>query len=363
MKVLFITDKCDRPESELFIGLSKQVDVTVMCHPEGRNYPLLKAAGVNLIELKLIGRFDKEGTEKIRQELYAGDYDIVHAFNSRAVTCAVRAGKHHRAKILGYRGVTTNMSYFQPENWFSFLNPRLDGVFCVAEAVRQSMLQARFLWWHIPPTKLKTIYKGHKPEWYQGDAADLTEFGVPKDAKVMCCLSRNSMHKGVPTLLDAFDELPSDLNMHLLLVGNIDQNKEAHVRVEKCEHPERVHFTGYSNNPTAIIRACDLLVSASESGEGLPRVVVEAMCVERPVVATDAGGTPELVLDGETGLLVKQGDAELLRQAILNVIEQPEEAANRVEVALARIYSVFNAETTVKNTLGWYQEFLSTLDK
>lgn len=359
MKVLFVTDKCDRPESELFIALSKKIDVTVMCNPEGRNYPLLKSAGINLRELSLTSRFDKEGTKKIKQELYEGDYDIAHAFNSHAVACTVRAGKSHRAKILGYRGVTTNMSYFQPENWFSFLNPRLDGIFCVAEAVRQSMLKARFLWWHIPPTKLKTIYKGHKPEWYQGDAANLAQFGVPKGAKVICCLSRNSMRKGVPVLLDAFDELPPELNIHLLLVGNIIQNKEARARVSQCKHPDRVHFTGYTNNPTAIIRACDLLVSASESGEGLPRVVVEAMCVERPVVATNAGGTSELVLNGKTGLLVQQGNAELLRQAILNVLEQPEEAAKRVEAALASVYSVFNAKATAKNTLNWYKELLS----
>src|SRR5699024_3654794 len=119
MKVLFVTDKCDRPESELFIGISKKIDVTVMCHPEGRNYPLLQDAGVKLIELKLAGRFDKEGTAKIKQELYAGDYDIVHAFNSRAVTCEEREGKRHRAKILGYRGVNTNMINLELERWIS----------------------------------------------------------------------------------------------------------------------------------------------------------------------------------------------------------------------------------------------------
>lgn len=359
MKVLFVTDKCDRPESELFIGLSKKIDVTVMCHPEGRNYPLLQAAGVKLIELKLAGRFDKEGTAKIKQELYAGDYDIVHAFNSRAVTCAVRAGKRHRAKILGYRGVTTNMSYLQPENWFSFLNPRLDGTFCVAEAVRQSMLKARFLWFRIPSEKLKTIYKGHKPEWYQGEPADLSAYGVPEGATVMCCLSRNSMRKGIATLLEAFDRLPSELNAHLLLVGNINDNKEAHERVAQCKHPDRVHFTGYTNNPTGVIRACDLLVSASESGEGLPRVVVEAMCVERPVVATDAGGTPEVVLNNETGLLVEQGDAKQLHRAILNVLEHPQAAKERADKALARIYSVFHADDTAKNTYKWYEELLA----
>lgn len=358
MKVLFVTDKCDRPESELFIGLSKQIDVTVMCHPEGRNYPLLKAAGVNLIDFKLAGRFDKEGTAKIKQELYAGDYDIIHAFNSRAVTCAVRAAKKHRAKVLGYRGVTTNMSYFQPENWFSFLNPRLDGVFCVAEAVRQSMLKARLLWWHIPPHKLKTIYKGHKPEWYQGEAVNLAKFGVPQGANVLCCISRNSMRKGIATLLDAFDEFPAELNMHLLLIGGIDKNVEAQTRVKNSKHPERIHFTGYINNVTDVIRACDMLVSASESGEGLPRVVIEAMCVSRPVVATDAGGTPEVVLHNETGLLVRQGDAKQLNQAILNVFEYPEQAAQRAERALERVYEVLGAEDTIKQTLSWYGELL-----
>lgn len=359
MKILFVTDKCDRPESELFISLSKEVDVTVMCHPEGRNYPLLKAAGVNLIDLKLTGRFDKEGTERIKNELYAGDYDLLHAFNSRAVTCAIRAGKKHRAKILGYRGVTTNMSYFQPENWLSFLNARLDGTFCVSEAVRQSMLQARFLWFHVPEHKLKTIYKGHKPEWYAGDPADLSQYNVPSGSKVLSCISRNSANKGIPTLLEAFDNLPSELNAHLLLIGGINKNKQARERAKQCKHPERVHFTGYINNPTEVIRASDLLVSASESGEGLPRVVVEAMCVETPVVATNAGGTPEIVLNNETGLLVEQGKAEQLTAAISQAFQKPEESKKRAATALERMYSVFSAEATVENTLDWYKSLLN----
>ncbi|GLR64370.1 glycosyltransferase [Marinospirillum insulare] len=359
MKVLFVTDKCDRPESELFIALSKKVKVTVMCNPDGRNYPLLKAAGVNLIDLKITGRFDKQGTEKIKQALYAGDYDLLHAFNSRAVTCAIKAGKKHRVKILGYRGVTTNMSYTQPENWFSFLHPCLDGVFCVAEAVRQAMLKARFLWLRIPPKKLKTIYKGHKPEWYTGEPADLARFNLPKNSQVLSCISRNSMHKGIPTLLEAFDSLPSELNAHLLLIGDIDKNQQAHQRASQCKHPERIHFTGYINNPTDVIRASDLLVSASKSGEGLPRVVVEAMCVETPVVATDAGGTPEIVLNNKTGLLVKQGNSEQLKEAIMQTFQNPDATQQRVATALKRINTVFDAETTAQRTLEWYKSLIA----
>ena len=360
MKILFVTHKCDRPSAELFIGLSKLIDVTVMSHPEGRNYPLLQASGVTLIELNVKSRFDKDSTDKIKHELYSNNYDIVHAFDSsHALGCTLRAGKQHNAKILGYRGVTTNMGYHQPENWITFLNPRLDGIFCVSDAVKKAMLKSRFLWLHIPPHKLRTIYKGHKPEWYAGDPADLSQYNVPSGSKVLSCISRNSDNKGIPTLLEAFDNLPSELNTHLLLIGGIEKNKQARERAKQCKHPERVHFTGYINNPTEVIRASDLLVSASESGEGLPRVVVEAMCVETPVVATNAGGTPEIVLNNETGLLVEQGKAEQLTAAISQAFQKPEESKKRAATALERMYSVFSAEATVENTLDWYKSLLN----
>lgn len=360
MKVLCITDCQDRPESELFIRLSRQIDTfTVMSNPDGRNYQLLVEAGVRVLPLQIRSRFDREGTAAIKAELEQGDYDIAHAFNTRAVACLLRAGKHHRAKLLGYRGVTTGVSYLKPESWHTFLSPRLDGVFCVAEAVRQSLLKARFLWWHFPPEKARTIRKGHDPAWYQVEPVLPAEFGVPPEARTLCCISRNSAKKGIGTLLDAFDLLPAELNCHLLLIGSVDSNQQVRARVARCHHPERVHFTGYRNDAVAIIRGADLLVSASESGEGLPRVVIEAMCVDTPVVATDAGGTAELVIDGETGLLVGQRDAPALGQAIAYSLTDLDATSRRVLTAHQYIEEQLTAEGTAKATLDWYLQILS----
>lgn len=360
MKVLCITDCQDRPESELFIRLSRQIDqFTVMSNPDGRNYQLLVDAGVRVLPLQIRSRFDREGTAAIKAELERGDYDIAHAFNTRAVACLLRAGKHHRAKLLGYRGVTTGVSYLKPESWHTFLSPRLDGVFCVAEAVRQSLLKAHFLWWHFPPEKARTIHKGHDPAWYQIDPVLPAEFGVTQEARTLCCISRNSAKKGIETLLDAFDLLPAGLNCHLLLIGSVDANQQVRERVARCHHPERVHFTGYRNDAVAIIHGADLLVSASESGEGLPRVVIEAMCVDTPVVATNAGGTAELVIDGETGLLVGQRDAPALGEAIAHSLTELDATAKRVATARQYIKEQFTPEGTAKETLDWYQNMLS----
>tara|TARA_R100000005_G_scaffold93132_1_gene67889 strand:+ start:149 stop:1240 length:1092 start_codon:yes stop_codon:yes gene_type:complete len=361
MKALCITDCADRPETELFIRLAQRMErFAVMSNPAGRYHSLLVDAGLEVIPLKIRGRFDREATALIRDTVYAGDYDIVHAFNSRAVTCMLRAARGHRARLLAYRGVTTGVGYGKPEAWMTFLNPRLDGILCVADAIRDALLAVHLFWLHLPPEKLKTIHKGHELAWYDVEPAALTEFGVPADARTLCCISRDSAKKGALTLLDAFDTLPVELNSHLLLIGSVDNNARVRERAARCRHPERVHFTGYRTDVTQILSAADLLVSASESGEGLPRVVIEAMAVNTPVVATDAGGTRELVLDGETGLLVPQRSPAALSAAISDALQDSAAATQRAINARRRIAEAFNAEQTAINTYAWYQERLAS---
>ena len=361
MKILCLTDRQDRPETELFLRLAHLVeDLTVMCNPDGRHYHLLRDAGLKTIPLKIKRRHDPEGVHSIRAELYAGDYDIAHAFNSRALSCLIQAAKHHRTKVLGYRGVTTGVGYLKPDSWGTFLSPRLDGVFCVSEAVRQALVATRFLWLHFPAAKARTIYKGHDPAWYQVPPVPKAELGIPDDAKAICCIARNSSKKGAITLLEAFDQLPEGLNAHLAFVGDIAANKRARARASRCRHNNRVHFTGYRTDAVAILRGVDLLVSPSESGEGLPRVVLEAMCAQIPVVATDAGGTRELVIDGETGLLVPTLNPARLTAAIMQALGDPDSSARRTSSAYCKIHLRFNPARTASQTMQWYRSFLGS---
>lgn len=359
MKVLCVTDRADRPETELFVRLSKQVDrLVVMCNPEGRNAHILAEQNIPTLTLKVRHRHDREATTAIREELERDDYDIAHAFNTRALACLLRAGRRTRTRLLGYRGVTTGVSYLKPESWHTFLHPRLDGIYCVAEAVRQALLDTRFLGWHLPESKLKTIHKGHDPAWYATAPADLTSLGLPPKATPICCISRNSVKKGIMTLIDAFDQLPAAANLHLVLVGSISDSVALKKRIANSPLAERIHFTGYRNDVPAILRSCRLLVSASQSGEGLPRVIIEAMSVGCPVVATDAGGTSELVIDGQSGLLLPPGDTAAMHDAILDVMSDEHAAQARARNALELIRESFNAELTAQRTLEWYEELL-----
>lgn len=359
MNILYITDYPDRPETELIINIAKVFNVTVMTKTDNRNYYLLEQNNIKILDYKITKRLDKQAIKYIKETIDKNNYDIIHAFNSRAITCAIQAAKNTNAKILGYRGVTTNNSIFQLENWFSYLHPRLDGVFCVAEAIRKSFYKTPLLNKFIRKNKFITIYKGHKPEWYATPAENLEKYNLPTGAKVICCLSRNSAKKGILNLLNAFINLPEELNTHLLLVGNINKNQEVINFINKNNLADKIHFTGYINNPTEVIKASNLLVSASQSGEGLPRVVIEAMCVNTPVVATDSGGTLEVVINKETGLLVNKNNVNELKVAIIEALTNTNATEQRVNAAYKRIEEVFDSELTAKNTINWYKTLLN----
>jgi glycosyltransferase involved in cell wall biosynthesis len=160
------------------------------------------------------------------------------------------------------------------------------------------------------------------------------ELGIPADAFVVGCFSRLHPWKGQSVLLDAVARMPA---VHALVVGGALFSGEAPYEAElrgRAELPAyagRVHMLGARDDVPRLLTACDVVVHASVLAEPFGRVLVEAMLAGRPVVATDAGGVPEVVTDGETGVLVPPGDARALGEALDRLRREPARSA-----ALAR---------------------------
>ncbi len=353
--ILCLTDACDRPETELFIGLKKAgFDIDVMCNPKGKNYQRLVDAGLTVSSIALSGRFDKVGTKTIRAQLQSKDYDVIHAFNPRALACGLRASKGMDVKIAAYRGVIGNVSFLNPESWLTFLHPRVSRIVCVADAIKQYLADLRFLWLHIEPEKLQRIYKGHDLSWYQEQPADLTTIGVPAHAFVVCCTGRNRPRKGFDVLLRAAAQLPADVDVHFVLVGDVDQNQALRAQADQLQHPERVHFAGYRNDAPQVAAASNAFVLPSIEREGLPRAVIEAMAYGVPAIVSDVGGMPELVENGVSGLVVPPNDEGALAAAIQSLYNDQERAKKMGEAAKKRINDHFHTSKTVRETGDLY---------
>jgi glycosyltransferase involved in cell wall biosynthesis len=154
-----------------------------------------------------------------------------------------------------------------------------------------------------------------------GDRADLlSEFDVPNDASIICIAARINQWKGQRELLQAMALIaPTVPNFVVLVVGRDETADESGVGMidelrqfaESAGIGDRVRFTGFRADAHRLIRASDVLAMPSHE-EPFGLVYVEAMAASRPVVAIDNGGTPEVVLDGITGLLSPAGDVEVL---------------------------------------------------
>jgi glycosyltransferase involved in cell wall biosynthesis len=118
---------------------------------------------------------------------------------------------------------------------------------------------------------------------------------------------------------------------------------------------DRVILAGYREDVPALLAGCDVFCLPSRA-EGMPLVVLEAMAQARPVVATAVGGTPELVVDGETGLLVPPDDVDALARALKRALADPGLATRMGEAGRARVERDFSLAASTARVLSLYSE-------
>jgi len=113
--------------------------------------------------------------------------------------------------------------------------------------------------------------------------------------------------------------------------------------VQKLDLEEVVHFPGFRSDVRRLIHCFEIFVLPSWI-EGLPVTILEAMAASKPVVATSVGGVPELVLDGETGILVPPRDVLGLSQAIESLLEEPDIAHQMGNKGYEHVHQGFSHE-------------------
>ena len=169
--------------------------------------------------------------------------------------------------------------------------------------------------------------------------------------KRIVCVARLSPEKAHVILLEAAQSLKAQgVDFQFVLAGDGDLRPQIEGIIAQKGLTERVRITGWlsSQQVRDEILAARALVLASFY-EGLPIVIMEAMVLERPVIATAVGGIPELVIPGEHGWLVPSGDAEALCRAMRACLEAPPETISRMgKAARERVLVLHDAMTEAR---------------
>jgi glycosyltransferase involved in cell wall biosynthesis len=174
---------------------------------------------------------------------------------------------------------------------------------------------------------LVTIQNAIDVKMFDGGAvsreAICREFGFPADAQIVVNVANLVPKKGHRYLLAAARRIVDrEPRARFLLVGLGPLADRLKAEARRYGMNGHVAFTGFRPDATALVAAADVFVLASVH-EGLPVALLEAMALCRPIVATRVGGVPEVVVPGESGVLVEPGDVDGLTAEVLGLLRDP----------------------------------------
>lgn len=142
------------------------------------------------------------------------------------------------------------------------------------------------------------------------------------------------------------------------LFGEHDYEEQLHSLVSELNMQDVLEFTGFQDDVKAVMDRLTLLVHASTTPEPLGQVVFEAMYYGKPVVATNGGGVPEIMIDGQTGLLVPMEDVEGMAAAIGSLLKNPSKARQMGAAGHERIVCEFPITKTARKVEAIYDRLL-----
>lgn len=219
--------------------------------------------------------------------------------------------------------------------------------------------------------KIAVIHNGFSLDEFAVDQKRLREqfrrgFGINETDFVVACVGRIKWkRKGQEFLVQAIARL-RDSGVRVVAVvaglpwpGNESQVQGLRALVEELNLQDRVILTGEFPDSSVVYAGADVLVLPSAQPEPFAGVVMEAMVMEKPVIATAVGGSLDQVVDGETGYLIPPGDPVMLAEKIRLLMADPEMRSRMGKAGAIRVRDVFNLRQMVEKMEGVYREVLA----
>jgi glycosyltransferase involved in cell wall biosynthesis len=184
------------------------------------------------------------------------------------------------------------------------------------------------------------------------------EFGLEPTTPLIGIVARIAPSRGHLTLIEAFAQVHTAMPAaRLLIVGKGEFRPQVEQRIGALGLTQAVIFTGYRESDLPeILAALDVFVLMAPGSEGSCRAVLEAMAAGKPVVAARVGALRDIVLDGETGLLIEPHAHTALAHAISRLLRAPEQARQMGLRGRQRIERVFSRQRQVEEVLTLYRQ-------
>lgn len=321
----------------------------IACQPESPLAREAAAAGVPFVGVRMRGAADLAALAVLRRLMRTRGVALVHTHSSVDSWLATLAARSVGLPVVRSRHVTI------PIRRRRALVYRLaHRIITSGEAARARVLAAG-----VPPERVVAIPAGFDPARFHpgvSGAAVRAELGLRDPVVGLVANLRRS--KGVRDFLAAAAEVARvRADVTFLVVGDGVALADARHDAAGRHLAGRVIFTGFRRDIPQVLAALDVLVLSSVR-EAFSQVLLQALAVGTPVVATAVGGTPEVIRDGETGRLVPPANPPALARAVLECLADPVRARELARTGQALVHAHYTLDASMARTTAVYRELL-----
>lgn len=297
---------------------------------------------------------------RLTQELVRGRFDLLHTHDPKSNLVGLLAARRARVPVVAtvhlhdtsnFRTRMFRVLDLQTLRFF----PR---IIAVSSALRAELIAA-----HLPDPRIGVIHNGIDVSRFGRGAAERADvwrarWGGEDGGRIITTVGRLSPQKGIHTLLQAARLITQKQpRTRFWVVGSGPLRRELEAQARSLGIDAVVHWLGHQSDISGIMAASDV-VAVPSIREGLPMVVLEALALSRPVVASAVGGISEVIEDGVSGWLVPPAEPAVLAARILHLIEHPEAGRAAGERGRARVMSEFAAHQAARQLASSYAALL-----
>ena len=333
----------------------------LVAHPDGE-LRRRAAEGMELIDLAPRTEMDLSAAWRLARVVKQLGPDVIHAHDAHGIAMASLALSIGASSMQGRSApalvAARRLDFHLRRNSFSrWKHRQVDCYIAASEAIRQMLIADG-----VPADRTVTVHDGIDVDHVvAAPPVNVHEaFWLPHQAPVVGNVAALVPHKGQRHLIEAAHlvvrEMP-DARFVILGEGELREPLERQVREYHLE--KHVLLPGFRTDVLGCIKGFDLFVLSSVT-EGLGSSLLDAMACSRAIAATSAGGIPEVVVDGENGLLVPPRDHAALAGAIVRLLNDQPLRRQMGEAGLARVRSRFTVERMVAGTADVYERVAGT---
>jgi glycosyltransferase involved in cell wall biosynthesis len=335
------------------LGLRAQGHRAVLvAHGEGELYRRA-LEGPDLIALAPKNEIDLSAAWKLSRIIRQANPQVVHAHDPHAVSMAALAMSFSaptpRPPIVASRRVDFHLQKHSFSRW---KYRQVDLFIAASAAIRDVLVQDG-----IARSQIVIVHDGiDVAKIGRLPLVDMrSEFWLPHGAPVIANVGALVAHKGQRYLIDAMPHVLREVpDAHLVIFGDGELKPALERQIKELHLEKHVLLAGFRADVLQLMKSADLFVMSSVT-EGLGSTVLDAMAMKLAVVGTEAGGIPEAVVHGETGLLAPPGHARELASHIVKLLKDPATRRRMGAEGLARVSEQFGVGRLLHGTLDAYQ--------